>query len=150
MRCFSFILSIYSQTFLRYFFGRKFGQFCGSIRWRGHRGGRWSRLTHGIPLVITTGSKIEMSLISGHGFVFSCVRLDKFSLTTMFTTFSWMDKFSLPAVHSNFPCSKASMTSLWTSLLVKGKLVNLCCMHEQIKVVKGKLVKENLVVYSGL
>ena len=35
-------------------------------------------------------------------------------------------------------------------LLVKGKLVNLCCTHEQIKLVKVKLVKENLVVCAEL
>ena len=50
--------------------------------------------------------------------------------------------------------------------VVKGKLVNLCCAHEQIKrenlsiyavhaheqikLVKGKLVKENLIVCAGL
>ena len=42
------------------------------------------------------------------------------------------------------------MISFRTRLLVKEKLVNLCCTHEQIKLAKEKLVKENLVVCAGL
>ena len=50
----------------------------------------------------------------------------------------------------NFPSSKAGMTSFRTRLLVKEKLVNLCSTREQIKLIKGKLVKENLVLcYLG-
>ena len=37
------------------------------------------------------------------------------------------------------PCSKAGMTSFWTRLLVKEKLVNLRRTHERIKLVKEKL-----------
>ena len=45
---------------------------------------------------------------------------------------------------------KYGHASFWTRLLVKEKVVNLCRTHEQIKSVKEKLVKENLVVCARL
>ena len=68
-------------------------------------------------------------------------------------TFAWMDKFSFPAVHTE----EFSLLKRWhDQLLNQGFFsrenfnVNLCCAHEQIKLVKGKFVKENLVVCTGL
>ena len=68
-------------------------------------------------------------------------------------TFAWMEKFSLPAVHTE----QFSLLKRWhDQLLNQGFFstenfsVNLCCAQEQIKLVKGKFVKENLVVCTGL
>ena len=74
---------------------------------------------------------------------------DKFCLLVC-TAGQFLEWTSFPCrpVHTNnFPCSNAGMTM---QLLVKEKLVNLCCAHEQIKLVKGKLVKKNVVVCAGL
>ena len=83
-------------------------------------------------------------------------RLNKFSLTSSLVAFPafvydeqvFFQQFSLTSF--NCSCVYSCITSFWTRLLVKEKLVNLCRAHEQINLVeKKKLVKENMFVCEG-
>ena len=79
-------------------------------------------------------------------FICSCLRLDKFSLQWRNAQFLAQFRAGHSRhTHNSFTCSKSGMTSFWTSFLVMEKLVNLCCTHEQIKLVKGKFVKGTFV-----
>ena len=81
-------------------------------------------------LARVSGEQVFFQQFSLTSFNCSCVQLNKFS---------WKESLAQTA---NFSLTIASMTSFWTRLLVKEKLVNLCRTHEQIN-----LVKENLVVW---
>ena len=78
----------------------------------------------------------NFSLIS---LVFSCVRLDTFSLMTIFAR-----AFAIPCsvffadrtnARTIFLVPNLACPSFWTRLLVKEKHVNLCCTHNQIIII---------------